>query len=672
MDIFNHIKTRQVTKSAAELLDKLAGDRETRDPAYREVGRICALPIVYELAPEEVEEFSRQNLLATAFHSGYRFKPDQANAITTFDLHGGAFCIMAVGSGKTLVSLMIAQRAFEAGTKKSLLLIPASVFPQFVRELPGYRRKVNLSVPFFLMGGATAKRRRSLARTKQPGCHVLPYSCLSSTKEAEEILHLIGPELIIADEAHSLKNPRAARTARVRRYMEKANPRLVAMSGTITNKSVLDYWPQITRALGINSPLPMTSNMAHSWAQVLDSQGSTDGTTGPILPLIRWARDNFPEDRKKLEESVRGFRHAYKLRLRFCPGVVASTEGHVGSSLIFSNRPAKSSSTMNWLHLKELEEGVVKEWVTPTGDEIDHAIHQFKWLDELSAGFYNELYWPEPKTAEEEDALVRAKEHHELQNEYHRELRKWLSHRSRPGMDTPFLVGQEMHRNGKKNVGADLYDSWFRMKGAEFDGMPVRLSRPIRICDYKITDAVRWAKGLRGGGILWVHHQGVGEWLIEELQKAEVPSLYCPAGNVANREVGDPKHADKFLVASISAHGTGKNLQHFHQQLVVQWPRSASRAEQLLGRTHREGQKADELVVITNLTTPFDHANFAACLNDATYIHDTSSPQKLLYGSYETAPRVVDSSVLRQQGFENKQLTGEQIAILRDKFGEED
>ena len=58
----------------------------------------------------------------------------------------------------------------------------------------------------------------------------------------------------------------------------------------------------------------------------------------------------------------------------------------------------------------------------------------------------------------------------------------------------------------------------------------------------------------------------------------------------------------------------GRNLQAFQHQIFAQWPRSALLAEQTLGRTHRNGQKADELAVHTLMSIEFDHVCRAACL----------------------------------------------------------
>ena len=51
------------------------------------------------------------------------------------------------------------------------------------------------------------------------------------------------------------------------------------------------------------------------------------------------------------------------------------------------------------------------------------------------------------------------------------------------------------------------------------------------------------------------------------------------------------------MIASIAACGQGFNLQMFSKNLITSCPSGAATVEQVLGRTHRDGQLADEVVV---------------------------------------------------------------------------
>ena len=606
-----------------------------------------------------------------------------------------------VGNGivlhNTLLGLMIAAHAFSKGLTKMLLLVPPEVLGQLVNTDIGWARsRVEINYPIHILGGRPMEYRRNLCKSMRKGLYIMPYSLLS-TKDTSENLAAIAPQLVIADEAHRLANHSAARTRRVlsmlKHLFDGGHPaELVLMSGTITNKSIKDYYHLIKWCLSSRCPLPLSDAMANDWALLIDASAAGENYspgplgTAPILPLVKWAEQHFPNTPGGFPRDVYGFRRAYELRLSSTPCVVASGDIDIGTSLLMQNHKlVDSTKHPKWDELKKFMDGVEENWTTPNGDEIDFAIHKWKWLNELSCGFYNELTWPTPEvfakrkginTAKAEEIIQHAKIHHQAQQEYARILRPWLERCSKAGCDTPFLVGQSMMRNGAKEVGKELYNAWKDWKDLDFEGRPDRDSRGVRVCDYKIQAMVEWVKSTadeRGplGAIIWVHHQEVGHWAVEALREAGCKDvLHAPAGDQANAAILDKARAGSVVVASISAHGTGKNLQHFQFMYVMQWPRHAPTAEQMIGRLHRRGQEADELVVHTNHTTMFDQLNFAACLNDALYIHQTTgSKQKLIYSNYDPMPVIFPPAVLVQKGLEAMALDAQQQKMMAEKFG---
>jgi hypothetical protein len=550
------------------------------------------------------------------------------------------------------------------------------------------RKRVPINFPLHVLHGKGPSSRKTIAKTAAPGVYVFSYPLLSS-KDADEILWRISPDAILCDEAHYIKDRSSARTQRLMRFVDEKKPRGVGLSGTITSKSVMDYWHLARWILGTRCPLPLSSSMAAEWAAVLDSTAPSSyeeknaiedqgpAGTGPLTPLVDWARRVDPST--PFPATRAGFRRAYRLRLEACPGVVASGENELGISLVFANEPvADYEKSDNWKQLASLMSQIENSWLTPNGDEIEHAIHMYKWLYELSAGFYNQLVWPTPaeyaarkqvSEDEAEDILMRARVHHAAGQEYAKELRSFLTEHSRERLDTPMLVALDMARHQDQNVPSNLYMLWSEMRMLDFEGRPDRDSHAVRICPYKIEHAVKWALSLpKGkGGIVWVHHQEIGRWCYEALVEAGVDAMHCPAGQ--NDGIRDAANAHRIAVASTRGHGTGKNLQHYEHQHVLQWPRPADMAEQMIGRTHRNGQTADEIVVSTNNTLPFDEANFAACLNDALYIHQTmGTRQKLIVGAYNPLPKVFPPEVLIERGFKNQKLDRNTFRILQEKF----
>lgn len=652
-----------------------------------EMKRILSLPVIEPMSEEQLERFSRDRVLAPAYEEGFRLLPTQAMGLKAYEDYAGLMGPIGVGLGKTILTLMIANHAYQKGIERIVLFIPPELLDQLTRkDIKDARKVVPITYPVHVLGGRPRGVREQIARSGKRGLYIIPYSLLS-TKDTEENLWSIKPELIIGDEAHRISNRDAARTRRVQRYIEEHNPECVFVSGTITSKTLEDYYHLMRSALKGNCPVPLMPSLAREWAALIDAgasdwAGSGDGfqsqAKGPLVPLVDWAKKRFP--RTGFEESRKGFRKAYKYRLNSCPGVVSSGDAEVRSSIIFKNKPVEEPEKFKgWERLDELVKKVEQSWLTPNDDEIDHAIHTWKWLYELSAGFYNELVWPTKESlaerrnigVSEAAALIeRAKEHHSAHQDYTKALREWLLSTSVPGLDTPLLVAGDMSRHGDKNVPASLYRLWKEVHDKDFEGRPERDSRSIRVCPFKVNTAADWAESTKGGGILWVHHQEMGRWMVDVLRERGIDSVYCPAGDAGNKNIVDPDNANKKIVASITAHGTGKNLQHFQEQIFVQWPRSAKTAEQVLGRLHRTGQKADEVPVNTINTIEFDHLNFAACLNDALYIHQTvGNRQKMVYGNYSPLPKIFPPAVLREKGMEPTVLDREAKSLMQKKFG---
>ena len=75
------------------------------------------------------------------------------------------------------------------------------------------------------------------------------------------------------------------------------------------------------------------------------------------------------------------------------------------------------------------------------------------------------------------------------------------------------------------------------------------------------------------------------------------------AGDVAAAGILQ-ENGKRTVVASIKAHGTGRNLQAFCRNLVANPPSDGATWEQLLGRTHRQGQEADEVTVASEVAVP--------------------------------------------------------------------
>lgn len=624
--------------------------------------------------------------LATSDLSWERIKAiTRVGVLPVFDLSVGDEHHNFVGNGivlhNTILSLMAAEEAWKRGMDRIVLSPPAHVMGQLTHtDIPTARRRIPLSVPIFNVQGRPKQERLALAKSTRRGLFIVPHS-LWTSPDAVDFFTALRPQKLILDECQAFSDPKSARTRRFKHLIGEFQPEVVGLSGSMSSKSVMEYHPIIVSALGYLSPLPLANTAATEWGIVIDAKATEDADraqTGPILPLIKWAQRHFPDETSVLQEDRTGFRHAYQLRLNSTPGVVTSGDAGIGVSLGICNRPVAEADCVTspgWARLQELSKQLEEAWLTPNGDEIEHSIHLYKWRWELSAGFYNELHWPAPETLAErgisnpQQVLDRTREQWLAAQEYARALRAFFQERHIPGIDTPMTVGREFAIHKDAKLPSQLYQLWIAQREMKFEGMISREERAIRVCPYKIDEAVRWAASLpkNEGALLWVWNREILNWLYEALETAGLDPVRCGQGD--NAKILDPKNADRILVCSIPAHGTGKNLQHFAETYTLQFPRSARAAEQLIGRTHRNGQKADELLPITNLTTPFDRQCFSATLVDAVFAQQTSGVrQRLLLATYDPLPTMYPPEFLQAQGYMNQGLNEEGRKILADKF----
>jgi hypothetical protein len=154
---------------------------------------------------------------------------------------------------------------------------------------------------------------------------------------------------------------------------------------------------------------------------------------------------------------------------------------------------------------------------------------------------------------------------------------------------------------------------------------------PEWVDDFAIDEATKWLRSVededgKNAGICWVEHAAFGERLA---QKSGFP--FYAGGMKASAEI---LTATGPIIASIPAHFEGKNLQHYSKNLVVAPPSSGKRWEQLLGRTHRLGQKADCVTVDVWLHVDELVEGFRKAISDSHYLEDTlGSQQKLCYAN---------------------------------------
>jgi hypothetical protein len=497
--------------------------------------------------------------------------PLQNAALHELSLANGGFLSISVGGGKTLVSLLAA----DAMQSRRMVLL---VKPQLRQQL--YHR----DVPFY-----SKHFKIPLDRI-----HVVSYNELSSVKR-RDVLDKINPDLIVADEAHSLRMLSSARTRRFVRYMRQhPGTRFVALSGTMSKRSIKDYAHLIEFALRKNSPLPVSFRVLEEWAEALDV--SDEPKDPGVLRLFC--------------VNGEGVREGYQRRVNETLGVVASAEGSLGTSLIIAPRTlALPPVVMDRLFNKDT--GLYATW--QVGEEaLADGMALNRAARQIVSGFYYEWKWKDGKRDAEWIMARRA---------WHKAVRTYLQHNSRAGMDSPFLLARAA-QEGRWDCPA--WAGWAAVKDR-----PEPQTVATWLSPFMVRDAVIWARErvkAKENGIIFYEHNALGQAIA---QVGELPIF----GAGADATTADVKKTP-VIVCSIRAQGEGKNLQAWNRMLVTAPPANGLAWEQMIGRQHRPGQQADEVIVEPYLHCDEFRNAFESALKDAAYIEETQgSKQKLLFAT---------------------------------------
>lgn len=498
-----------------------------------------------------------------------RLNAVQAWALEEMHTVGGLLGPIGVGDGKTMLDLLA---ALAMGSKRAVLLIPPALKTQL------------LTVDWDYYGQHWRLPNRGDSRFFDPSLpmlHIVSYSELSGAKSTE-LLERLDPDLLIMDEAHNVRNRTAARTKRVFRYIN-AHPevRVCSWSGTLTSKSLKDYAQLSNAALGDGSPTPQHWPTVEEWAGALDP-GEFRAPIGRLSRLCEVG-----------ETAIEG----YSRRLIETKGVVASLDGgNCNASLTFSQRLPSTPK-----EIQERYDELARSWERPDGEALVDALSVARCARELCAGFFNRWVWPRQESLEVRVKWLAARK------EWHKEMREKLK-QSRPHLDSPLLCYEAARRwycgyvhvdeHGKRHeVGPKTKDGpkvvWSAAMWPEWEKLKDTCqpeTEAVWVSDYLARDAAEWAK--ENTGIVWYEHPVFG---LRVGELASVPVF--GAGKRASEDI-ILERGMRTIVASIRSHGTGKNLQHaFCNNLVANPPSDGATWEQLIGRTHRQGQPEDEVTV---------------------------------------------------------------------------
>jgi hypothetical protein len=144
-------------------------------------------------------------------------------------------------------------------------------------------------------------------------------------------------------------------------------------------------------------------------------------------------------------------------------------------------------------------------------------------------------------------------------------------------------------------------------------------------------------------GIVWTEHVHFAEKLAE---MTKIPyygrgGLDARGKSVETHKPGEP------MILSQQSNSEGRNLQAWSSNLITSPPPNGQQWEQLLGRTHRDGQQADEVEFRVAMFCAEHVGAFWQARKDAAYVEQsTGAQQKILLAGHDmpTADEVADRS----------------------------
>jgi hypothetical protein len=512
-----------------------------------------------DLGPIQVAltaELRRDNPACRCRAEYHRPCADSLRPIQTWALHeirkyGGLLGPIGVGEGKTLLDILAAMVMPDC--KVAVLFLPASLRNQLLDVDWGFYGQ-HWKLPN-LVG-------TKWVDPKRPFVHVMSFDELSREK-ATDLLERIKPDTVVVDEGHKIAAKKSVRTRRFINYF-RAHPktRLCVWSGTLTRRSIRDYAHLSAMALRDRSPLPLEYATLETWAEILDPNNL--------------AVDEGELRRLKTSPDQTAL-VAFQKRMTSTPGVVASPDTvSCPAALYIHERPVKAPQ-----RILDASKGVAATWCRPDGEELVLALDVARCRRELVSGFFYFWHYPQAEPLEVRRAWLSARK------EWHKELREKLKN-PRPHMDSPLLCTRaairatEGYSGPLPAWGARYWPEW---RDRRLTVQPV--TKAEWVDDYLVRDAAAWLA--EAPGVVWYEHDAFGR----ALAKLSGAPLFGPGEDAA---IGILKEdGTRSIVASIRAHGTGRNLQMFNRALVANPPADGATWEQLLGRHHRPGQEADEV-----------------------------------------------------------------------------
>ena len=152
----------------------------------------------------------------------------------------GVALLMEMGCGKTIVSVAISGILYQFGLVNRVLVVaPLSIVGVWKEE---YKKFADFPYALTVLQGSSAKKKEQLIKQHNDGLEIIVVNYESAWRLEKELL-AYNANLVIADEAHKLKEARTAQSKAMHHLGDKAQYKLLLTGTVITNRE-LDVFSQ--------------------------------------------------------------------------------------------------------------------------------------------------------------------------------------------------------------------------------------------------------------------------------------------------------------------------------------------------------------------------------------------------------------------------------------------
>jgi hypothetical protein len=175
----------------------------------------------------------------------------------------------------------------------------------------------------------------------------------------------------------------------------------------------------------------------------------------------------------------------------------------------------------------------------------------------------------------------------------------------------------------------DSYKAWIPQKDK-----PEPPTETVWIDPFLVKHSVEYARSRPDPVLIWFEHDAIGYAVAQTGGFPFLPG--GPPSNAFLAEVSAGTRKPQTVCVSIDAHGTGKNLQPYRENLILCPPANGAIWDQMLGRTHRQGQESERIDAAAYTHTDTFSSAFESAREGARYIQETwGTPQKLCFARFD-------------------------------------